>query len=39
MPAGAGVSGLESNGGDRFYCGGGKTGKIRAVRKPRSAAA
>ncbi|HLA73213.1 MAG TPA: hypothetical protein VK624_17020 [Steroidobacteraceae bacterium] len=39
MPTGAGISGLESNGGDRFYCGGGKTGKIRAVRKPRSAAA
>jgi len=39
MPAGANVSGLESNGGDQFYCGGGKTGKIRAVRKPRSAAA
>jgi len=39
MPAGSGVSGLESNGGDRFYCGGGKSGKVRAVRKPRSAAA
>lgn len=39
MPAGANVSGLESNGDDRFYCGGGKTGKIRAVRKPRRAAA
>ena len=39
MPAGSGVSGLESNGGDRFYCGCGKSGKVRAVRKPRSAAA
>jgi hypothetical protein len=28
------VSGLEA-GGDRFYCGGGKSGKIRAVRRPR----
>jgi glutamine cyclotransferase len=35
MPAGAGVSGLESNGGDGFFCGGGKSGKIRAVRRPR----
>ena len=34
MPAGIGVSGLESNGRDLFYCGGGATGKIRAVRKP-----
>jgi glutamine cyclotransferase len=36
MPTGVGVSGLESDGGDRFFCGGGKTGKVRAVRKPRS---
>lgn len=36
MPAGAGVSGLESDGGDRFFCGGGKSGKVRAVRRPRS---
>jgi sugar lactone lactonase YvrE len=35
MPAGIGVSGLESNGRDLFYCGGGATGKIRAVRKPK----
>src|SRR5262245_9334041 len=34
MPAGAGVSGLESDGGDRFYCGGGKSGKVRAVKRP-----
>jgi glutamine cyclotransferase len=34
MPAGAGVSGLEA-GGDRFFCGGGKTGKVRAVRRPK----
>jgi len=35
MPTGVGVSGLESDGGDRFYCGGGKTGKVRAIRRPR----
>jgi DNA-binding beta-propeller fold protein YncE len=35
MPAGVGVSGLESDGGDLFYCGGGSSGKIRAVRRPR----
>jgi glutamine cyclotransferase len=38
MPSGAGVSGLESDGGDRFYCGGGKSGKVRAVRRPRGSA-
>jgi glutamine cyclotransferase len=37
MPPGVGVSGLESDGGDRFFCGGGKSGKIRAVRRPRRA--
>jgi glutamine cyclotransferase len=35
MPKGVGVSGLESDGGDKFYCGGGKSGRIRAVRRPR----
>jgi glutamine cyclotransferase len=35
MPAGIGVSGLESDGADRFFCGGGKSGKIRAVRRPK----
>ena len=35
IPAGVNVSGLESDGGDRFYCGGGGTGKVRAVRRPR----
>lgn len=39
MPAGLGVSGLESDGGDRFFCGGGSSGKIRAVRKPKRAVA
>jgi glutamine cyclotransferase len=34
MPPGAGVSGLESDGADRFFCGGGRTGKVRAVRRP-----
>jgi glutamine cyclotransferase len=35
MPAAAGVSGLESDGGERFYCGGGASGKVRAVRRRR----
>ena len=34
MPPGIGVSGLESNGGDRFFCGGGGSGLVRAVRRP-----
>jgi len=34
MPAGITVSGLESDGGSRFFCGGGSSGKVRAVRKP-----
>jgi glutamine cyclotransferase len=38
MPKGVGASGLESDGGDRFYCGGGKTGKVRAIRRPRASA-
>jgi glutamine cyclotransferase len=38
MPAGSGVSGLESDGGDRFYCGGGKSGKVRAIRRPKAPA-
>ena len=38
MPAGVGVSGLESDGGDRFFCGGGPTGKVRAVRRPKHGA-
>jgi glutamine cyclotransferase len=33
MPAGVGVSGLESDGGDQFFCGGGKSGKVRIVRR------
>lgn len=35
MPQGVGISGLESNGHDQFFCGGGKTGQVRAVRRPR----
>lgn len=35
MPAGTGISGLESDGADRFFCGGGKSGKVRAVSRPR----
>ena len=35
MPPGVTVSGLESDGGDLFYCGGEKSGKVRAVRRPR----
>jgi len=34
MPPGVSVSGLESDGGDRFFCGGGNSGKLRAVRRP-----
>jgi Glutamine cyclotransferase len=36
MPRGMGVSGLESNGADLFYCGGGPSGKVRAVRRARA---
>jgi glutamine cyclotransferase len=35
MPKGVGISGLESDGADLFYAGGGATGKVRAVRRPR----
>ncbi|MGB6008415.1 hypothetical protein [Castellaniella sp.] len=33
MPRGMGVSGLESDGADHFYCGGGSSGKVRVVRR------
>jgi glutamine cyclotransferase len=39
MPPGVEVSGLESDGGDRFFCGGGRSGKVTAVRRPRRSAA
>lgn len=35
MPPGTAVSGLESDGGEQFFCGGGNSGKIRAVRRPK----
>jgi glutamine cyclotransferase len=34
MPAGVGVSGLESDGADQFFCGGGDSGKVRAIKRP-----
>jgi glutamine cyclotransferase len=39
MPQGVAVSGLESNGRDQFFCGGGNSGKVRAVRRPKRGAA
>jgi glutamine cyclotransferase len=38
MPPGVGVSGLESDGAGLFYCGGGPSGKVRAVRRPKRGA-
>lgn len=35
MPSGVGVSGLESDGAGLFYAGGGASGKVRAVRRPK----
>lgn len=35
MPEGVHVSGLESDGHDRFFCGGSRSGKVREVRRPR----
>jgi glutamine cyclotransferase len=35
MPSGVEVSGLESDGGDQFFCGGGRSGKVRTVRRPK----
>ncbi|KAI2669486.1 PQQ-binding-like beta-propeller repeat protein [Pseudomonas sp. TNT3] len=35
LPDGVGVSGLESDGGERFFCGGGGSAKVRVVRRPR----
>lgn len=34
MPEGVGISGLESDGANQFFCGGGRSGKVRAVRRP-----
>ena len=36
MPPGITISGLESDGGDRFFCGGGNSGKVRVVRRPKA---
>ena len=38
MPHGVAISGLESDGGEQFFCGGEKSGKIRVVRRPRRSA-
>jgi hypothetical protein len=35
MPEDIAISGLESDGKDQFFCGGGKSGKVRAVRRPK----
>jgi glutamine cyclotransferase len=35
MPPGVNVTGLESDGGDRFFCGGGRSGKVTTVRRPK----
>jgi len=34
LPPEVDVSGLESDGGDRFFCGGGSSGKVRVVGRP-----
>ncbi len=39
MPPGVNVSGLESDGGDQFFCGGGMSGKVRTVRRPKRGSA
>ena len=39
MPRDVKISGLESDGGDRFFCGGGRSGKVRAVRRPKRGSA
>ena len=33
LPDGIGVSGLESDGGERFFCGGGSSGRLRVVQR------
>jgi glutamine cyclotransferase len=38
MPPGAGVSGIESDGGDRIFCGDARQAKVRVVRRPRRGA-
>jgi len=38
MPPGVQISGLESDGGDRFFCGGATSGRVRSIRRPRRGA-
>jgi glutamine cyclotransferase len=38
LPPGVQISGLESDRGERFFCGGATSGKVRAIRRPRRAA-
>jgi glutamine cyclotransferase len=35
MPPGVHISGLESDGGDQFFCGGERSGTLRTVRRPK----
>jgi glutamine cyclotransferase len=37
MPQGTNISGLESDGRDQFFCGGGKAGKLRVVKRAKAA--
>jgi glutamine cyclotransferase len=37
MPPGTNISGLESDGSDQFFCGGGKTAKVRVVKRAKAA--
>src|SRR5262249_52531367 len=39
MPPGMGVTGLESDGADRFFCGGGGSGTVRSIRRPKRGSA
>jgi outer membrane protein assembly factor BamB len=37
MPPGVVVSGLEADGSNQFFCGGGNSGKVRTIRRPKGA--
>ncbi len=39
MPPGVNVSGLESDGSGLFFCGGGRSGKVRTIRRPKRGSA
>jgi hypothetical protein len=39
MPLGVGVTGLEADGGDQFFCGGGSSGRVLVIRRPRRGSA